>query len=74
MSGVCEVAFIVLYSRNMRDIRVLPDDRPDGLYNVTDISVQMRYGDGSYGVDGAIAVAPFQMGTFNVSQQGAQLI
>ena len=54
--------------------RVLPDDRGEGRYNITDLSVQMRYGDGSYGVDGKIAVAPFQMGTFNVSQQGAQLI
>jgi hypothetical protein len=39
---------------------------------MTDLSVQMRYGDGSYGVDGTIAVAPYQMGTFNVSQQGAR--
>jgi saccharopepsin len=53
--------------------RVLPDDRPDGLYNITDIPVSLRYGDGTYGVDGTVALASFQMGAFNESQQGALL-
>ncbi|KAJ2924799.1 hypothetical protein H1R20_g12274, partial [Candolleomyces eurysporus] len=61
--------FVVALDTGSTDLWVLPDDRGEGRYNITDLSVQMRYGDGSYGVDGKIAVAPFQMGTFNVSQQ-----
>ena len=53
--------------------RVLPDDRPDGLYNISDITVRLLYGNGTDGADGTVAVASFQMGTFNVPQQGARL-
>jgi hypothetical protein len=54
-------------------IRVLPDDRGEGNYNITDIPVQLLFGSGSVGVEGHVAVASFDMGTFNVSQQGEQL-
>lgn len=38
--------------------------------NDTNIPLQLRYGDGSYGVNGSIAVASFAMGSFNIAEQG----
>ncbi|KAJ2928438.1 hypothetical protein H1R20_g8656, partial [Candolleomyces eurysporus] len=61
--------FVVLLDTGSTDLWVLPDDRDGGLYNITDIPVQLGYGGGSSGVEGPIAVASFQMGSFNVSQQ-----
>ncbi|RXW21451.1 hypothetical protein EST38_g4404 [Candolleomyces aberdarensis] len=61
--------FVVLLDTGSTDLWVLPDDRAEGLYNITDIPVRMEYGGGSSWVEGTIAVASLQMGTFSVSQQ-----
>lgn len=41
-----------------------------GTFNDSGIPLELLYGDGSYGVSGTIGVAPFQLGTYNVPQQG----
>ncbi|RXW21445.1 hypothetical protein EST38_g4402 [Candolleomyces aberdarensis] len=61
--------FVVALDTGSTDFWVFPDDRGEGLYNITDIPVEMRYGDGTIWVNGTVAFASFQMGTFNVSQQ-----
>jgi hypothetical protein len=49
--------------------RVIP---PGGIgqYNDTGIGLSLRYGDGSYGVDGTIGVAPFEFGPYTIEKQG----
>ncbi|KAJ2925291.1 hypothetical protein H1R20_g11803, partial [Candolleomyces eurysporus] len=61
--------FVVALDTGSADLWVFPDDRGEGLYNITDIPVEQRYGDGSIGVNGTVAFASFQMGSFNVPQQ-----
>lgn len=52
--------------------RVIP---PGGIgqYNDTGIPLSLRYGDGSYGVDGTIGLAPFEFGPYKIDRQGLEL-
>ena len=49
--------------------RIIP---PGGLgqYNDTGIPLSLRYGDGTYGVDGTIGLAPFEFGPYKIDRQG----
>jgi len=49
--------------------RVIP---PGGIgdYNDTGIGLSLRYGDGTYGVEGTIGVAPFEFGPYRIEKQG----
>ncbi|TEB26822.1 acid protease [Coprinellus micaceus] len=62
--------YVVALDTGSTDVWVHPTG-PDatGEFNDTRIPLELRYGDGSYGVRGTIATAPFQMGSFNVSRQ-----
>ncbi|KAG6844198.1 hypothetical protein H0H87_008984 [Tephrocybe sp. NHM501043] len=40
-----------------------------GTFNDTKIPLNLRYGDGSYGVNGTIGVSPFEFGPFKVEKQ-----
>ncbi|KAF9004738.1 aspartic peptidase domain-containing protein [Cyathus striatus] len=50
------------------DLWVMP---PDGLgqFENTGIGLNLKYGDGSYGVQGTIGVAPFEFGNFTIERQ-----
>jgi len=52
----------------MRVCRVIP---PGGIGNFNDTGIQLslRYGDGSYGTDGTIGVAPFEFGSYKIEKQ-----
>ena len=44
-----------------------------GSVNSTHIRSGVAYGDGSYGVNGTIAIAPLQFGPYKVEEQGEHL-
>lgn len=50
-------------------LRVIP---PGGIgpCNNTGIALSLRYGDGTYGVDGTIVLAPVQFGSYKIAKQG----
>jgi len=61
---------MILYLNHFLTIsfRVEP---PGGLgkFNDTGIHLELRYGDGTYGVNGTIGVAPFQFGSYHIGEQ-----
>jgi len=62
------VDVLVALDTGSTDLWVIP---PGGLgqYNDTGIPLSLRYGDGSYGVDGTIGVAPFEFGPYKIDRQ-----
>jgi len=65
---VNSVEVLVALDTGSTDLWVIP---PGGLgdYNNTGIPLSLRYGDGTYGVDGYIGVAPFTFGSYSVEKQ-----
>ncbi|KAF5336115.1 hypothetical protein D9611_006291 [Ephemerocybe angulata] len=59
---------VVLLDTGSTDLWVAP---PGGIgkFNDSAIPLDLKYGDGSYGVSGTIGVAPFEMGDFKIEQQ-----
>lgn len=63
-------SFVVALDTGSTDLWVHPATLDSGwTINDTNIPLQLRYGDGSYGVNGSIAVASFAMGSFNIAEQ-----
>ncbi|KAF6742036.1 aspartic peptidase domain-containing protein [Ephemerocybe angulata] len=65
-----EKSYVVALDTGSTDLWVHPPTG-DSLaeWNNTNIPLELRYGDGSYGVKGMIMQAPFRMGSYNVSSQ-----
>ncbi|EAU80448.2 hypothetical protein CC1G_12113 [Coprinopsis cinerea okayama7 len=61
--------FIVALDTGSTDLWVYPVSGELGEFNDTGIPLQLRYGDGSYGVRGNISLAPFELGNYSIPTQ-----